>query len=98
MAFWEVRREENAMKSQDGKQKETIQYPGTLWMLCFSNLSCFFFYEISHSKSAEKEREETAGPFSHYCCAGSRRNTFESDVIVNLKHSRQRLGDCEKPA
>lgn len=97
MAFREVRREENAMKSQDRKQKETIQYPGTLWMFCFSNLSCFFFYEISHSKSAEKEREETAGPFSHYCCAGSGRNTFESDVIVNLKHSRQRLGDCGRP-
>ena len=57
MAFWEVRREENAMKSKTGSKRETIQYPGTLWMLCFSNLSCFFFYEISHSKSAEKERK-----------------------------------------
>ena len=57
MAFWEVRSEENEMKSQDRKQKETIQCPGTLWMLCFSNLSCFFFYGISHSKSAEKERK-----------------------------------------
>lgn len=47
-------------------------------------------------KLQKKERLKSACLFSYYCCAGSRRNTFGSDELVNLNHSRQMVWDCGK--
>lgn len=80
-------RERDEEPRQEAKRDNSM--PRTLRDALFPQSFMLFFYGISHSKSAEKERKLPA-PCSHYCCAGSGRNTFESDVIVNLKHFRQR--------